>query len=1374
MLARWEAANAFHAEATDDREGYSIVIPPPNVTAALHLGHALNNTLQDILTRRARMQGKAACWLPGTDHAGIATQTIVDKRLQAEGKPALKEYKKMELEGGNGRGQFLDKVGAWKDEYEKKITDQLKTMGCSCDWERQRFTMDPMCAKAVREAFFQLFKDGLIYRGKRLVNWDPVSQTALADDEVEMETIDGSFFYLKYPVCDKDGALTGEFVTVATTRPETMLGDTAVAVNPKDPVNGPFGGKFVKLPIVGRVIPIIADEYVVIPNADSADAKAKMSSGFLKVTPAHDPNDYALGQKYSLTMINVMAADASISLDFGWKAIEPDQANNSELAPFLGLSREEARKAIIRHFRAADLLDLRYGKDGIAPYRHAVGHSYRSHVPVEPYLSDQWYVKVTDERLAGAALRAMAPEQRTEGTTCVWKEGDSFENSSAPTEKNPDRKGGDQPTRCWLITFRTYGTWLPGDDRGFINEDQNIPGTPHLTPCVNLHQHAQEQLKHAPVELSHAQRRVTRDTIKEVCAHRKWRLMACNVRSNHVHVAVWAKDPDRAMNDFKSYATRRMKEMGIPGGEEKTWALHGSTRHLHTPSSREAGIGYVLRRQGDDDVALASWQDADIKALLTESAPDITASTRPLPDGRGSFPDAAIWTFKNHAIVDNNTDQRLRTHLEALARYKAQGRAFIEGAEANGELQDALIRVKDEADHEVVDTLHFLGFEKYYGARPPLQGGEEEGNLDPRVAAPSGPSPVATIGGSFGAEPAQLRFYPDRYAKNFQFWHENIRDWCISRQLWWGHRVPVWSKRMILTRENYAKFVEWPGLHSLGRAENQNNVVVRLSRIGSDHWMDIGAVTEKTIEFGAEYDIFICTSHAFENGAPAWEEDGFTQDPDVLDTWFSSALWPLSTFGWPENTPELQKWNPTDVLCTAREIITLWVSRMVMFNLYFRGTLPFRDVFIHAMIQDGHGQKMSKSLGNGVDPMDIIHSHGSDAMRFALAKMTTHTQDLRLPVDMIDPHTGESFTPKFTTVKGGFKVAAATQERNGKQITSSYGAASGEAKPSDEAPLARNTSEKFDEGKRFANKMWNAFRFALSNLEGKLVDGPFEPGLADQWILGRLEATLADCEKALGEYMFANYATALYDFFWRDLCDWYIESVKPTIQTNPTQQRILASCLDASLRLLHPVMPFITERLWERLNEVVPFAHRGLPGLALPEAKLLVNAAWPVAAAPLGSIAAVAQFEGLRAIVGALREMRTAAKLAPRDKKDASIKAPEAQVAFFSANKELIETFTATHLVAISPTAQRAKDAAAGVSAGAEIYLHGVLDLEVEKKRLAKTKGELEGKIKNFNSRLSNEKYVATAPPKLVQETRDGLATAQAELAAVEAQIEAL
>jgi len=372
----WRRAGAFDAEPADGDNTFCIVIPPPNVTAALHLGHALNNTLQDVLVRWKRMQRYNTLWMPGTDHAGIATQTVVEKRLLAEQGKRRTDFQ---------RDDFVARVQAWKDEYEAEILNQLRLMGCSCDWRRTRFTMDEVCARAVRANFFKLFGDGLIYRGKRLVNWDPATQTVLADDEVEHETVHGHFYYLRYPLAEtvEIAGRRIEHVTVATTRPETMLGDTAVAMNPSDPRADALVGKTVRLPIVGRIIPIIADEHVVMPDPDSDDEKAQFSTGFLKVTPAHDPDDWEIGLRAGLDVINVMAPDGSISDKHGW-----DDADAPEAQALLGMDRFEAREAVVEWFRREKLLaDVR-------EYVHEVGHSYRSHVPIEPYLSDQWYIAV--------------------------------------------------------------------------------------------------------------------------------------------------------------------------------------------------------------------------------------------------------------------------------------------------------------------------------------------------------------------------------------------------------------------------------------------------------------------------------------------------------------------------------------------------------------------------------------------------------------------------------------------------------------------------------------------------------------------------------------------------------------------------------------------------------------------------------------------------------------------------------------------------------------------------------------------------------------------------------------------------------------------
>ncbi len=1037
VTKRWNDASmsAVSADGHEGRQTYSVVIPPPNVTAALHLGHALNNTLQDVLVRYHRMMGDLTLWMPGTDHAGIATQTVVEKRLLADG------IKRLEM----GREAFVCKTQEWKDEYEAVIIEQLRAMGASCDWDRVRFTMDEMCGTAVRHAFYVLFRDGLVYRGKRLVNWDPVTRTALSDDEVEMENIDGHMWYLRYPLTDGSG-----HVTVATTRPETMLGDTAVAVNPNDPRAEELRGKEVALPIVGRTIPIVEDDYVVMADPESTDAKAQYATGFLKVTPAHDPNDWDIGLRHDLPVINVMGPDGAISADYGWDDVSDDAAR------FVGMSREDARAAIVSWFDENDLLD------NVRDYSHSVGHSYRSHVPIEPWLSDQWYVAVTDDRLRGSALRAQNPSQ------------------------TPD---------------------LPAD------------------------------------------------------------------------------------------------------------------------------------------------------------------------------------------------------------------------------------------------------------------------------VSPRGGSP-----GDGG-----LTFYPDRYARTYHSWHEGIRDWCISRQLWWGHQIPVWVRTIELAAADGAATAALVGAD------------VDEARTVSSEWVGAGAahlvrkVTETEIEEA------VCvppepTLRRLEDRTgqmdeatlvAALEADGYTRDPDVLDTWFSSGLWPMSTMGWPwpEDYPEtvglLEAFNPTSVLMTAREIITLWVSRMTMFNRYFMdGQLAFDDVFIHAMIQDGHGQKMSKSLGNGVDPRDIIHSHGADAMRYTLVQMTTDTQDVRMPVDMICPHTEQSFTPEFITSSAGHVVAAPVQQSPGdpsKKMVSAYGVATGEAAPSAETPLARNTSSKFDLGRNFANKVWNATRFALGRIPTDqdssepvdLADATF----ADRWIIARLSQTLETIDRALSSYQFNVYADTLYDFIWRDVCDRYLEAIKPTIDGNRAQQAVLAAVLDSVLRVMHPVCPFVTESLWPHVSGV-RFAE--IQGLALPASDLVATSAWPTLAPGTVDESVVETFERADQLIGAVRALRSERNVKPKQTITLHVPGPVAEL--IAASGGAIETLAGIGEV-LDIGGERPTIASPLAFEGSEVLVSGLvdeLDLDAERERLEKI---IEGKSKQvdgFEKRLSNPGYVNNAKPELVEETRQLLEVAKSDLHAAEAAMASL
>jgi valyl-tRNA synthetase len=923
----WFCGGYFHAEPSGNGKAektYTIVIPPPNVTAPLHLGHALNNTLQDILIRFRRMQQYNTLWMPGTDHAGIATQTVVEKRILAdEGK------RRTDLD----RQEFVARVQAWKDEYEACIISQLKAMGCSCDWERIRFTMDQVCAKAVRAAFFKLFEDGLIYRGKRLVNWDPATQTVLADDEVEHETVQGHFWYLRYPLVEPVDVAGHrvEYVTVATTRPETMLGDTAVAMNPADPRAKFLTGKKVLLPIVGRIIPIVADEHVVLPDPNSDDEKARFSTGFLKVTPAHDPDDWEIGQRHNLPVINVLAPDGSISDKHGWS-----DADAPEAQALLGMDRFEARQAIVEWFRTEDLLQ------DVRDYTHEVGHSYRSHVPIEPYLSDQWYIAV----------------------------------------KKP--------------------------------------------------------------------------------------------------------------------------------------------------------IDYLAEKFGQ---GLIEGTDVPVNSLAG-------LALKPLLDGR-------------------------------------------------------------------------------------------------------------------------LRFIPQRYAQTYQTWLENLRDWPISRQLWWGHQIPIW-------------YCQKCGQFNSGLADPEN-----CEKCGS---ADI------------------------------------VQDPDVLDTWFSSALWPFSTMGWPDETPELRAFYPGDVLCTAREIITLWVSRMVMMGQYCVGDIPFADVYIHAMIQDGEGRKMSKSLGNGIDPLVAINSHGADAMRFTLASMATDTQDIRMPVvSMTLP--------------------------DGRQA---------------------NTSPKFDVGRNFCNKLWNASRFALMNLEG-IDPAKFDPDkmdITDRWILSRLARTIAEVTESLNQYKYSEPLAQLYRFFWNEFCDWYLEWIKPRLQDGqqkPIAQNVLAFVLDQTLRLLHPFVPFITEGIFQKLNEIAPT--RQLQGMAQAKhATALVIAEWPASLNALINQKVEEQIPIVQDAIRAIRDIRSKYNRPPDELFKVSTQASPKTVNILNENAQLITQLGGVKDFETGAERAKPRNAATAIVGDLRIYVHDMIDPEAERQRLEKQKQQLEVAKKTVEAKLSNKDFVSKAKPEVVAQAREKLARLQEQV----------
>jgi valyl-tRNA synthetase len=952
----WFSHSYFHAEpSANGKRNYTIVIPPPNVTAPLHIGHALNNTLQDILIRFRRMQGCNTLWMPGTDHAGIATQTVVEKRILSEEGKRRTDF---------AREEFVARLQAWKDEYEAQIINQLKAMGCSCDWQRTRFTMDEVCARAVRAAFFKLFKDGLIYRGKRLVNWDPATQTVLADDEVEYETVQGHFWYMRYPLIEPVdvGGKRIEFVTVATTRPETMLGDTAVAMNPADKRAKYLVGKKIRLPIVGRIIPIIADEHVILPDPQSEDEKARFSTGFLKVTPAHDPDDWEIGQRHGLEVINVMAPDGSISDKFGW----PD-ANSPEAQSLLGMDRFEAREAVVEWFRQENLLE------DVREYAHEIGHSYRSHVPIEPYLSDQWYIAVKK-----------------------------------------------------------------------------------------------------PIE------------------------------------------------------------------------------HL----AENFGDGFI---EGTD-VPVNSLAGLALKPLL---------------DGR-------------------------------------------------------------------------------------------------------------------------LRFIPDRYAKTYQSWLENLRDWPISRQLWWGHQIPMWSK------------LGGGGQLEYELSKHPDKVCSELTD------SDEGPIT------------YICVAPGNEDIEKQLADNGFKRDEDVLDTWFSSALWPFSTMGWPDDTAEIKTFYPGDVLCTAREIITLWVSRMVMMGQYCAGDIPFSDVYIHAMIQDGEGRKMSKSLGNGIDPLVVINSHGADAMRFTLASITTQTQDIRMPVVLM-------------TLPDGRK---------------------------------ENTSPKFDIGRNFCNKLWNASRFAMMNLEG-IDPAKFEPSkmdITDRWILSRLAKTIREVTQALDEFKFSEPLSALYKFFWNDFCDWYLEWVKPRMQDSqqkPIAQNVLAFVLDQTLRLLHPFVPFITEGIFQKLNDLVSV--RKLAGIAEAEhSEAMVVAGWPKFLESLVNEDVEKQISLVQTPVRAYRDMKNKYGISNSVLVSASANVSAEVVDTLAANSDLICKMACLKEFKVGADIRKPSGAAVSVVEGMSFYMHDTVDLQTERTRFEKQRQQIEKAKMAVEAKLANQDFLSKAKPQVVTQAREKLAELSEQLKTIE------
>ena len=916
----WEENNLFSAKPNPSKKPFCIVIPPPNVTGILHMGHALNNTIQDILIRYHRMCGEESLWMPGTDHAGIATQNVVEKAIAKEG------LKRQDL----GREKFIEKVWQWKEQYGSTIIHQLKKLGASCDWSRTRFTMDKEYSEAVIEVFIGLYERGLIYRGSYIINWCPRCQTALSDEEAPHHELQGNLYYLRYPFKGQSPSRGGApYIVVATTRPETMLGDTAVAVNPKDKRYKKFIGKSLILPLMNREIKVIADNMV----------DMKFGTGAVKVTPAHDPNDYGLGLKHNLEFVNIM---------------HPDGRLNNNSGEYKDMDRFEAREVILEDLKEKGLLEK------VEPHQLSAGHCYRCHTIIEPYLSKQWFVDM--DRLA------------------------------------------------------------------------------------------------------------------------------------------------------------------------------------------KPGITAVKRRK--------------------------------------------------------------------------------------------------------------------------------------------------------------IKFYPQRWTKVYLNWMENIQDWCISRQIWWGHRIPVYYCKNCYREENLQ-----PSLSKLWEGEEKPHekhytVTIDKEKIGERLGRKVpGLIVSKNKP----------------NKCPNCGSSDIYQDEDVLDTWFSSWLWPFATFYWPiqkgqsparggDPIKDLNYFYPTSVLVTAPEIIFFWVARMIMAGLEFMQDIPFKDVYIHGTVRDIEGKKMSKSLGNIIDPLDIINEYGADALRFSLISITAQGQDIFL------------------------------------------------------------SKERFEQGRNFANKIWNASRFVLMNLEpsyikvdpvrntkaitgeGKISNGvdlceffkQEDLDIINRWILSRFYSVLKEVIKELDIYKFNEAANMLYGFFWHEFCDWYLEIIKPNIK-NKQNQVVMYKVLEKFLRILHPFMPFVTEEIWQRLP------HDGLT---------IMIQSWPHIQEQMIDKKLEKEAQSIFDLVKEIRNLRSSIEIKADQKVIISVY-PHKKLKYklIEDNADLIKNLAKLEALKILDSSARPTSAISAVIEHIDIYLHlsGLLDISKEKHKIKEKIAELE-KIRNAKEqRIKNSEFLKKAPKEIVEKEKESI-----------------
>jgi valyl-tRNA synthetase len=1195
----WLKQGCFTADPKSAKPAYSIVIPPPNVTGMLHMGHVLNNTIQDILSRKARMDGKEVLWLPGTDHAGIATQVQVEKALKKE-----ERLTKYDL----GREKFLERVWAWKEKHGGIIINQLKKLGCSCDWTRERFTMDPEYSRCVQKVFVELYKKGLIYRGKRMVNWCPVSQTALSDEEVEMKPQKGFMYHFKVQVVEEPNI----WLTIATTRPETIPADTAVAVNPKDPRYTHLVGKHVyrALPLdqpkEQRIIPIIADEHV----------DFEFGTGVLKVTPAHDKADFDIGQRHKLPVIDALTPDAKMTAAAG-----------SELA---GLDRFAARK------KAAEILEAAGALDKAEPYENNVGFSQRADVPIEPRLSEQWFLK--------------------------------------------------------------------------------YPAVEQSKACV-----AQDGYVAAP-DLSKKTARIVSATGKEI-------------HGNSIH-------------ELRKAALAYARQHGIIGVPFK---------------NEDSGIIIRIGRQSLSH-AFSHLGVANILAVAV--LPELIRT--------------AVWISSEPHEPHNPMVKHVHRLVAALS--------------LAGELHRVLITAKEFQDGTV---LYDHRAKKITFGGKSLEAHLPKEKLDTQPA----PNAEVKIGDMLaGVNVGKMRFHPQRWAKVYDHWLTNIQDWCISRQLWWGHRIQVWSGYFTdevankLRNEVREKLIHGPipAQHrqphhkaSFGlNADIKNEITVSLTgRTGHETSFSY-ATSFKAAMRRQEMADWVFAATLSDGEARELEALGFTQDPDVLDTWFSSWLWPFATMGWPEPTETLKKFYPTTDLVTGPDIIFFWVARMIMAGYEFMGDLPFQNVYFTGIIRDKQGRKMSKTLGNSPDPLVLITQYGADALRFGTMRSAPLGQDVMF--DEKDVELGRNFCNKLW---------------NACRFRQMVGQAS-RLSPTDSEPDSKNET--------------GATPVLQFEIQGEIERTLLTPD--DKWILLKLDAAIREVSIALNEYKFSEATSALYHFFWNEYCDWYIEASKavlrPPADASPSplggeragvrgDEKIEAASetkmpphpalspaggegeakkantlavidfvLSHTIRLFHPFLPFITEELWHGMGFATDMPDN-------QGGKTIMNAPWPL---PFDD-----DFKGHYGLDDCYLEMTDAKYELVRQGRDlrraGNIQAAKKVKYVFKPaqhltlhDAEVIKLLLNADSLEVNADYQPPKGTPTVNSDLGELFLPlaGLRDVAAEKVRLTKEVEKIQSEIVKVEQKLANPNFTTKVPPAVLQEHEQRLLDWRAKLAHAQAALEAL